>query len=175
MRVRGRTLGGMTSQPFGAGPPFLPTHSADQVVDALRGHMPADELTEIARQLRKAVKRRNRSRKDSTDLSNLLALVHRASQPPALTGPVEVFDRPTGGEPLEVVLMGGPNVGDRVTLVPPGVGFVVPTHTSEPLYVRPSGSGGPDGLVLEGAGGALAKISPEPDGGYVAQMSTPTC
>jgi hypothetical protein len=156
---------------FGA---FQPINTADQVADVLRGHMPADELTETARQLVKAVKRRNRSRKDSTHLSNLLRIVETASRPPTLAGPIEVFDQPTGGEPLEVVLMSGDNIGDKVTLVPAGAMFVVPKHDDGQLFIRPAGADGPDGLALTGGPeGATVRITPAPDdaGGYVAQVA----
>lgn len=160
--------------PFGTTQATPPTHTAEQVADALRGHLSADDLAETARQLAKAVKRRNRSRKDSTHLSNLLALVDKASRAPALTDPIEVFDQPTGGEPLEVVLMSGDNIGDTVTLVPAGTMFVAPKHHSSQLFIRPAGTTGPDGLVLTHGAGATVKITPSPDdaGGYVAQVAT---
>lgn len=162
--------------PFGTTQATPPTHTAEQVAEALRGHLSADDLAETARQLVKAVKRRNRSRKDSTHLSTLLALVAKASRPPALTGPLEVFDRPTGGEPLEVVLMSGDNIGDRVTLVPAGATFVVPEHDGGQLFMRPAGTTGPDGLVLTGGSAdTVIRIAPETasgPGGYAVQMST---
>lgn len=168
----------MKRHTFGAGlsfGAFQPTHTGDQVAEALRGHLSADELAETARQLVKAVKRRNRSRKDSTHLSTLLALVDKASRPPALTGPLEVFDRPTGGEPLEVVLMGGPNIGDRVTQVPSGTEFVVPDHDGRQLFMRYADTDGPDGLVLTGGSRdtviRVAEETASGPGGYVVQMS----
>lgn len=157
---------------FGA---FQPTHDSDQVAEALRGHMPDDELRELAAQVTKAADRRRRKRKNSDLLDGLARLLSRASRPPALTGPTQVFDRPTGGEPLEVILMGGPTIGDRATVIPAGVPFVVPQCAGQ-VFVRPVDTDGPDGLVLTGADGCTVRISEEPSsgkGGYVAQVETP--
>ncbi|HEX8348107.1 MAG TPA: hypothetical protein VF657_25760, partial [Actinoplanes sp.] len=136
------TLGRVPS--FGA---FQPTHTADQVAEAFRGHLPSDELAELASRVDKAADRRERNGKDPAGLRGLARLLRAASRPPTTGGPIELFYQMVGGNPLVVRLTNG----DLVTQVPAGAEFFVPDDHPGQLFVRTAGRPGPAGLVLTGA------------------------
>lgn len=160
-----------THMHVGTGSPFGMTHTADQVADALRGYFAREDLAQLARLVRKTGDRRNRRRKDSGRLHPLADILTQASRLPAITAPIQVFDRHAGGEPLEVLL----SSGERTAIVPAGATFTVPEHDGGQLFLRPAGTGGPDGLVLTGArAGAVVSIADEPSGGINVQMVNPT-
>lgn len=88
--------GRMTNRTFGNGGfglAFQFTHTAGQVAEALRGHFSPDDLAELARMVDRAADRRRRKGKDTGRGPALARLLQRASRPPAIEAPIQVFDR----------------------------------------------------------------------------------
>ena len=118
---------------------FQQTHTAEQVETALRGHLPPQQLAELANHIAKAARRRRRKGKNPGQLPALQQLLRKASNQPKLDVATEWYTQPAGGDPVEVILTSGDRAGQTVTQVPPGASFTTADYGPYgQLHCRPA-------------------------------------